>query len=107
MEGVTPGEGGSYLVDPKTGKVQSCTRPSQQPPLLNRGFNDALKSRKRLLRAKIESSYGTDPTPAGTDAVLVRSLEITPLNADVVERELILLIWATLSSCWVQHVEIT
>ena len=49
-----------------------------------------LKSRKRLLRAKIESSYGTDPTPAGSDAVLVRSLEITPLNADVVERELIL-----------------
>lgn len=22
MEGVTPGEGGSYLLDPKTGKVQ-------------------------------------------------------------------------------------
>jgi hypothetical protein len=49
----------------------------------------SLLSRKRLLRSKIESVYGTDPTPAGTDAVLVRSLEITPLNADVVERELI------------------
>lgn len=49
----------------------------------------SLLSRKRLLRAKIESVYGTDPTPAGTDAVLVRSIEITPLNADVVERELI------------------
>jgi hypothetical protein len=46
-------------------------------------------SRKRLLTAAIESTYGTDATPSGTDAVLVRSLEITPLNADVVERELV------------------
>jgi len=48
-----------------------------------------LLSRKRLLTAAIESTYGTDATPSGTDAVLVRSLEITPLNADVVERELV------------------
>ena len=49
----------------------------------------SLLSRKRLLRSKIESVYGTDPTPAGTDAVLVRSIDITPLDSDVVERELI------------------
>ena len=49
----------------------------------------SLLSRKRLLRAKIESTYGTDPTPAGSDAVLVRSIDITPLDSDVVERELI------------------
>ena len=67
-----------------------------------------LKSRKRLLRAKIESSYGTDPTPAGSDAVLVRSIEITPLNADVVERELILPYMGNFEQLLAnQHVEIT
>ena len=49
----------------------------------------ALLSRKRLILAKTESTYGTDATPAGTDAVLVRSLEVTPLEADVVSRNLI------------------
>jgi len=49
----------------------------------------SLLSRKRLLLAKIESTYGTDSTPVGSDAILVRNLEVTPLNADVVERELI------------------
>ena len=48
-----------------------------------------LLSRKRLILAKTESTYGTDATPAGTDAVLVRSLEVTPLEADVVSRDLI------------------
>jgi hypothetical protein len=49
----------------------------------------ALLSRKRLILAKTESTYGTDATPAGTDAVLVRSLDVTPLEADVVSRDLI------------------
>lgn len=48
-----------------------------------------LLSRKRLILAKTESTYGTDSVPAGTDAVLVRSLEITPLESDVVSRDLI------------------
>lgn len=48
-----------------------------------------LLSRKRLILSKIESSYGTDPTPAGTDAVLVRNLEITPIEADTISRDLI------------------
>ena len=48
-----------------------------------------LLSRKRLILAKTETTYGTDSVPAGTDAVLVRSLEVTPLEADVVSRDLI------------------
>lgn len=48
-----------------------------------------LLSRKRLLLTKIESSYGTDSSPGGTDAVLVRNLEITPIEADTVSRDLI------------------
>jgi len=48
-----------------------------------------LLSRKRLILAKTESPYGTDSSPAGTDAILVRDLSITPLQSDVVDRELI------------------
>jgi hypothetical protein len=48
-----------------------------------------LLSRKRLILAKTEVTYGTDSVPAGTDAVLVRSLEVTPLESDVVSRDLI------------------
>jgi len=47
-------------------------------------------SRKRLLLAKIESTYGTDPTPAATDAVLVSALEVQPLQLELKDRELIL-----------------
>ena len=49
----------------------------------------ALLTRKRLILAKIESTYGTDSTPTGAEAILVRNLEITPLQADVVTRDLI------------------
>jgi len=49
-----------------------------------------LLSRKRLILAKTETTYGTDPTPTGaTNAILVRNLEITPLQADTVTRDLI------------------
>ena len=48
-----------------------------------------LLSRKRLILAKTEATYGTDSTPAGTDAVLVSSLDITPLSGDLVGRDLI------------------
>ena len=47
-------------------------------------------SRKRLLLAKIEATYGTDPTPAATDAVLVSALEVQPLQLELKDRELIL-----------------
>jgi hypothetical protein len=46
-------------------------------------------TRKRLIQVKKESTYGTDSTQAGTDALLVRNLEITPIEADVVSRDLI------------------
>lgn len=48
-----------------------------------------LLSRKRLILSKIESPYGTDSSPSGTDAILVRNLEISPIEADVVSRDLI------------------
>ena len=46
--------------------------------------------RKRSLLAKIESSYGTDPTATGSANYLeVVDLEITPLESDEVEQETI------------------
>ena len=49
-----------------------------------------LLSRRQLLLAKAETTYGTDPTPtAGANAILVRNIEVTPLEADTVSRELI------------------
>ena len=49
----------------------------------------ALLTRKQLILVKTESTYGTDSSPAGTDALLVRSIDVTPLEAEVVSRELI------------------
>jgi len=46
-------------------------------------------TRKRLIQVKKEVTYGTDATLVGTDALLVRNLEITPIEADVVSRDLI------------------
>jgi len=48
-----------------------------------------LLTRKRLILAETESQYGTDPSPGAADAVLVRDLSITPLQSDVVSRDLI------------------
>ena len=49
----------------------------------------ALLSRKRLILVKTEATYGTDSVPTGTDALLVRNLDITPISGDVVSRDLI------------------
>lgn len=49
----------------------------------------ALLTRKRLILVKKEVTYGTDSSPAGTDALLVRNLDITPIEADLVSRDLI------------------
>lgn len=50
----------------------------------------ALLSRKRVILAKIETTYGTDSTPTGAaNAILVRNLEVTPLEAEVVSRDLV------------------
>jgi hypothetical protein len=49
----------------------------------------ALLTRKQLILIKTETTYGTDSGPAGTDALLVRSIDVTPLEAEVVSRDLI------------------
>ncbi len=49
-----------------------------------------LLSRKRTILAKTETTYGVDPTPTGAaNAILVRNLNITPLNAELVSRDLV------------------
>lgn len=48
-----------------------------------------LYTRKRLILAEIEATYGTDPSPTGAEAILVRNLEITPLQAETVSRNLV------------------
>lgn len=50
----------------------------------------SLSTNRRVILAKIESSYNTDPTPTGTDnAMLIRNLTATPLDAELVSREVI------------------
>lgn len=49
----------------------------------------ALIARKSYILAKSEATYGTNSTPANTDAVLVRNLDLTPLAGNVVSRDLI------------------
>lgn len=49
-----------------------------------------LSSRKKLILAKRETVYATDPVPVfGTDAVLVRDVALTPLDAQYVDRALL------------------
>lgn len=49
-----------------------------------------LLERKRVILAKTESTYGTDPTPTGVaDAVLIRNLSVTPQDADFTNRDLV------------------
>lgn len=47
------------------------------------------KWRNRLLLVEMESSYGVDPTPAATDALKVSELDVTPLEIELLDRELI------------------
>jgi hypothetical protein len=50
----------------------------------------ALLTRKRVILAKIETTYGVDPTPTGAaNAILVRNLNVTPQSTQLVGRELI------------------
>ena len=49
----------------------------------------ALLTRKRVILIETESSYGTDPTPAATDVVLVSYLSITPQSIDVVNLDVV------------------
>jgi hypothetical protein len=45
--------------------------------------------RKRLLLAEIEQTYGTSAAPDGADALLVSNLEVSPLEVELLDRELI------------------
>lgn len=50
----------------------------------------AIRDRLRAILAKRETTYGTDAVPAGaTDAVLLRSLSVSPLNQETVDRTLV------------------
>jgi hypothetical protein len=45
---------------------------------------------KRALLAKTETTYGIDPTPTGAaNAILVKNLDVTPIDAEQVDRNLI------------------
>jgi hypothetical protein len=44
---------------------------------------------KRLILAKIESTYGTSAAPTGAEAILVSDLDVKPLEVDLKDRELI------------------
>lgn len=48
-----------------------------------------LFSRKRLLLASAETTYATSSAPTGTNAVLVEKLEVSPLEMEMKEREVI------------------
>jgi len=49
-----------------------------------------LKYRKRIVLAKIEVSYGVDPTPTGAaNAILVHDLQFQPLIAETINRDLV------------------
>lgn len=47
------------------------------------------KWRNRLLLVEMETTYGTDPTPTGADALKLSELDVTPLEIELVDRELI------------------
>jgi hypothetical protein len=49
-----------------------------------------LSTRKRLLLAAVEQTYGTAETMAAGDALLVSNLEVTPLEVNLLDRELVL-----------------
>lgn len=46
-----------------------------------------LKTRKSVLVAKIEATYGTDSLPDGSNAILTHGLSVTPLEGNTVNRD--------------------
>lgn len=48
-----------------------------------------IKWKDKILLAKIEGTYGVDPTPSGTaNAILAKDVTLTPMEGDDVDREL-------------------
>jgi len=48
-----------------------------------------MKFREKLLLAKIETTYGVDASPAAVNAMLIKDVELTPLEAETIDRELV------------------
>lgn len=46
-----------------------------------------MKTRKKYLLAKIESTYGVDPTPTNAEAILTMGLQRTPYDGNTIERD--------------------
>lgn len=46
-------------------------------------------TRNAVILAKKETTYGTDATPAGANAILVRNLSVTPQQAEFADRDVI------------------
>ena len=46
-------------------------------------------TRNRVLLAKLETTYGTNSNPAGGDALKISEIDVSPLEVDLVDRELI------------------
>lgn len=49
----------------------------------------SLLTNKRVIIAKLETVYGVDASPTGADALLLRNLDLMPLEGDVVQRDFI------------------
>ncbi|NWO05376.1 MAG: hypothetical protein HLX50_07640, partial [Alteromonadaceae bacterium] len=67
------------------------------------------KMRRRLLLAAIETTYGTDaaPTPEA-NAILTRSIQVTPLAGNDIERNLLRAYYGNAQSlAGEKHVELT
>jgi hypothetical protein len=47
-----------------------------------------IKWRSKILLAKIESTYGVDPTPSGANGILATQVSLTPMEGNDVDREL-------------------
>lgn len=48
-----------------------------------------LLTRRRILLAKIETTYNTDSSPVAANAMLIRNMEMTPLDSEIVSRDLV------------------
>lgn len=51
-------------------------------------MGDQLRTKKKVLLSKIETVYGTDPTPtAGANGVLVKNIDLSPMEMEVAARD--------------------
>lgn len=69
----------------------------------------AIRFERKAVLAKIESSYGEDPTPTGAaNAVLLKNVEVNPLQGERLPRELLRVGYGNLAGLLVgRHVSLT